>query len=103
MVVFFPSVMTRLHHQNLQAEVHAFVTSQEENVTKEIANKPTDRQRVLLQQIQASPQIIIPEMSRKTAVTERTIKRDLQLLQQRGLVERVGGRKEGHWEVIENN
>ena len=50
--------------------------------------------------IKENPQVSIPEMSRKTAVTERTIKRDLQLLQQRGLVERVGGRKEGHWEVI---
>ena len=101
MVVFFPSVMFRLHHQNLQAEVHAFVTSLDgENVTKEIASKPTDRQRVLLQQIQASPQIIIPEMSRKTAVTERTIKRDLQQLQQQGLITRIGGRKGGHWEII---
>ena len=103
MVVFFPSVMFRLHHQNLQAEVHAFVTSQEENVTKEITDKQTERQRILMRIIKENPQVSIPEMSRKTAVTERTIKRDLQLLQQRGLVERVGGRKEGHWEVIENN
>ena len=100
----FPSVMLRLHHQNLQAEIHAFVTSLDgENVTKETANKQTERQRILMRIIKENPQVSIPEMSRKTAVTERTIKRDLQLLQQRGLVERVGGRKEGHWEVIENN
>ena len=96
----FSTVMLRLHHQNLQAEVHAFVTSQEENVTKEITDKQTERQRILMRIIKENPQVSIPEMSRKTAVTERTIKRDLQLLQQRGLVERVGGRKEGHWEVI---
>lgn len=100
MVVFFHSVMFRLHHQNLQAEVHAFVTSQEENVTKEITDKQTERQRILMRIIKENPQVSIPEMSRKKAVTERTIKRDLQLLQQRGIVERVGGRKEGHWEVI---
>ena len=97
----FPAVMFRLHHQNLQSEIHAFVTSQEVvNVTKEDSINLTERQRVLLQQIQASSQITIPEMSRKTAVTERTIKRDLQLLQEQGLIKRIGGRKEGHWEII---
>ena len=99
----FPTIMLRLHHQNLQAEIHAFVTSLDgENVTKEITDKQTERQRILMRIIKENPQVSIPEMSRKTAVTERTIKRDLQLLQQRGLVERVGGRKEGHWEVITN-
>ena len=99
-ISIFIDCMTRLHHQNLQAEIHAFVTSQDENVTKEITDKQTERQRILMRIIKENPQVSIPEMSRKTAVTERTIKRDLQLLQQRGLVERVGGRKEGHWEVI---
>lgn len=98
----FLTVMLRLHHQNLQAEIHAYVTSQEENVTKEITDKQTERQRILMRIIKENPQVSIPEMSRKTAVTERTIKRDLQLLQQRGLVERVGGRKEGHWEVTDS-
>ena len=97
----FPTVMFRLHHQNLQAEIHAFVTSLDvENVTKEDHGKITDRQRILLQQIQTDSHITIPEMSRKTAVTERTIKRDLQQLQQLGLIKRIGGRKEGHWEII---
>ena len=38
-------------------------------------------------------------MSRKAAVTERTIKRDLAVLQAHGILRRVGGRKEGRWEV----
>ena len=97
----FPAVMIRLHRQNLQAEIHAYVTSlEDENVTKEDHSEITDRQRVLLQQIQADSQITIPEMSRKAAVTERTIKRDLQQLQEQGLIKRIGGRKEGHWEII---
>ena len=70
-----------------------------ENVTKEVAIQLTERQRVLIRFIQENPQIAIPEMSRKAAVTERTIKRDLADLQLRGVLRRVGGRKEGHWEI----
>ena len=36
-------------------------------------------------------------------VNERTIRRDLQYLQEKGLIRRVGPDKGGHWEVIENN
>lgn len=97
----FPDVMLRLHDNNLQAEIEAFVTSLEgDNVTKETNAQLTERQRVLIALIQSNPQIAIPEMSRKTAVTERTIKRDLADLQAQGILRRVGGRKEGKWEVV---
>jgi ATP-dependent DNA helicase RecG len=43
--------------------------------------------------------VTIPEMSLKTGVTTRTIKRDIEDLQSRGILIRVGGRKEGHWEI----
>lgn len=97
----FPDVMLRLHDSNLQAEIKAFVTSLEgENVTKEYTAQLTERQRVLVGLIQNDPQIAIPEMSRKTAVTERTVKRDLADLQVQGILRRVGGRKEGYWEIV---
>lgn len=87
-----------LHNTNLKAEIAAFVTSTEEtNVTKETHTKLTDRQLIILQTIQTNPYIAIPEMSRKTGVSERTIKRDIAYLQSIGLLRRVGGRKEGHW------
>ena len=87
-----------LHNTNLKAEIAAFVTSTEEtNVTKEKTTKLTDRQLIIIQTIKTNPHIAIPEMSRKTGVTERTIKRDIAYLQSIGLLRRVGGRKEGHW------
>ncbi len=99
----FSDTMLRLHSTNLQAEINAFVTSLEgENVTKDVPKEVNERQRIILQIIAEDNTITIPEMSRKTAVTERTMKRDLQYLQQIGLLRRVGGRKEGHWEVIDN-
>ena len=33
----------------------------------------------------------------------RTIKRDLEYLQLAGIIIRIGGRKDGHWEVISGN
>lgn len=42
------------------------------------------------------------EMSTKTGVNEKTIRRDLADLQNRGLIVRVGGRKNGHWEIKNN-
>jgi len=47
-----------------------------------------------------NPDITIPEMAQKFAVTERSIQRNIQKLQDAGLLKRAGGRKEGHWEVV---
>lgn len=41
----------------------------------------------------------IPEMSLKIKVTERTIKRDIAILQKLGLLSREGGRKDGIWVI----
>ncbi|NLA43760.1 winged helix-turn-helix transcriptional regulator [Candidatus Saccharibacteria bacterium] len=45
--------------------------------------------------------ITIPEMSQKIGITERSVQRNIQKLQKDGLLRRVGGRKEGYWEVLE--
>ena len=47
--------------------------------------------------------ITIPELSQKIGVTERTIERNLQKLQQDNLLKRVGGAKGGHWEVVDDD
>ncbi len=44
--------------------------------------------------------ITIPEMSHKIGITERSVQRNIQKLQKDGLLRRVGGRKEGYWEVL---
>lgn len=49
-----------------------------------------------------NPSITISEMAKLIGVTERSIQRNLRKLQARGLLLRVGGRKEGRWEVIKN-
>jgi len=44
--------------------------------------------------------ITIPELAEKICVTERFVERNIQKLQDRGIVRRVGPAKGGHWEVI---
>jgi len=55
----------------------------------------------ILALIKENRYIAIPELSEKIGVTERTIERNLQKLQDENFLKRVGGAKGGHWEVIE--
>ena len=57
----------------------------------------------ILDACRETPSITIPEMSAKIGITERSVQRNLQKLQADGFLRRVGGRKEGRWEVIESN
>jgi ATP-dependent DNA helicase RecG len=42
-------------------------------------------------------------MAEQIGVTERSIQRNIQKLQTDGFLRRLGGRKEGHWEIIGND
>ncbi|HMQ46596.1 MAG TPA: DeoR family transcriptional regulator [Saprospiraceae bacterium] len=50
----------------------------------------------MLALIKENRYIAIPELSEKIGVTERTIERNLQKLQEEHLLKRVGGAKGGH-------
>ncbi len=56
----------------------------------------------ILDFIRINPSITIPELAGKIGVTERTIQRTLQSLQKDQLIKRLGGRKIGYWEIIED-
>ena len=57
--------------------------------------------RKILDACQKNRGITIPEIAALAGVTERSIERNIQKLQADGLLRRVGGRKEGYWEVLE--
>ena len=46
-----------------------------------------------------NPSVTIPELASMLGITERSVQRNMQKLQQLGLLRRAGGRKEGSWEV----
>ncbi len=72
------------------------------NVTKDVTKELTDRQKFILEMIAKNALVTIPEMSLKTGVTLRTIKRDIEDLQSRGIIIREGGRKAGHWVILKS-
>ena len=58
--------------------------------------------REILHNCMENPEITIPELALKIGVTERSIERNIQKLQQEGFLRRSCGRKEGRWDVILN-
>ncbi|MCF8362476.1 MAG: hypothetical protein K9G70_07615 [Prolixibacteraceae bacterium] len=46
------------------------------------------------------PQITIPELSRKTGMSMKTVERNLLKLKELKLIQRVGSRKSGSWQVL---
>jgi Fic family protein len=50
--------------------------------------------------LRANPKATIEKLALTLGVTDRTIKRALKSLQEAGIIERVGARKTGHWEII---
>ena len=57
----------------------------------------TERQMLICALIKANDQITIPEMAVKTSSSVKSVRRDLEILRQKGLLKREGGRKQGRW------
>ena len=55
----------------------------------------------ILDACREKPSVTIPELAELIGITERSVQRNIQKLQKDGLLQRIGGRKEGHWEVTE--
>ena len=66
---------------------------------KEVLKEVSDRQGIILLLIKANDLITIQEMSQKIKVSEKTIKRELAVLQEKGILTREGGRKDGRWVI----
>ncbi|MFR5875528.1 MAG: HTH domain-containing protein [Eubacterium sp.] len=54
----------------------------------------------LLQLISKNPSITQIQLAEKMQVTDRTIKRKMKLLQEKGLIQRVNGKRNGYWKIM---
>ena len=50
-----------------------------------------------------NPNTILAELSAELGISERTIKSHFALLKKAGLIEQVGGKTYGHWEIIKED
>jgi len=55
----------------------------------------------ILEACRENPSVTIPELAEWIGITERSVQRNIQNRQRDEFLRRVGGRKEGHWEVID--
>ena len=79
----FPNVMTRLHNANLQAEIEAYIASQEtdvpQGVLQGVADDLTDRQRVILEilkNVAVNVAVNTKYLSERLGVNRKTIQQD---------------------------
>lgn len=54
----------------------------------------------LLKLIAQNPSITQVQLAEKMGVTDRTIKRKMKSLQEKGFIQRVNGKRNGHWEIL---
>ena len=59
--------------------------------------EPTERQYLILRVIRDNGEITIPDLARKTGISQRTLSRELDYLQKYHFLSRVEGRRYGHW------
>ena len=71
-----------------------------QDCTKDCTKEITERQGVIVNILGLNATITIPEIARKTSISERTVKSEIKILQELGVLRRVGGRKNGYWEVV---
>lgn len=95
----FRDFMLCEHAKNLANEISQYektMADGRDDDTKEIS----DRQRIILKMIAADDTITINEMIQKAGVSSITLKRDLAVLQAKGILKREGGRKFGRWAIM---
>jgi hypothetical protein len=77
------------------------------NVTDHVTNHVTnhvieisDTQRQIIESIRENPGVTIAKLANIIGIAERNIKRNMKMLQDAGIVERVGTTRKGCWKII---
>ncbi len=68
-------------------------------VLKEVLKGLTKNQEIIIKEIKKNPKITSEELAKIVGISSRKIRDNIKKLKNEGLIGRVGGRKEGYWEV----
>lgn len=73
-----------------------------QKTTRKTIQNLTEQQQAILSYLKAHPDATRKEISESlSGITEDGVKYNLARLQELGLLKRVGGRKQGYWQIIE--
>ena len=79
----------------------AFVGDSEEDITQKTTQNLTSNQQAILDYIQNNPEATRKDIADAISdISEDGVKYNLARLQDLGIIKRVGGRKQGYWEII---
>jgi len=78
----------------------SFAGRDDQNRTETKGKTKKGKAEALLNFLPTHPSATIPEMAAKLNLTENGVNYHLRKLQQANKLKRVGGRKEGHWQVL---
>jgi len=62
-----------------------------------------ETQQQVITLIAENPNINIQEIANKMNLTKRNIEYNIKTLKEKGIIERIGARKSGHWKIIKHN
>ena len=87
--------------RNLLLDEDNILSNREMHIAfKEIDEHPeivTDREKMIIELVKENPQITLAEISKKIGKSLRTVNSSMKLLQEKGVIERVGSKKNGYW------
>lgn len=93
----FPSVTASIHAVQPRKDV-GNVTEKVTNVTENVIEKLTDRQRQIVKMVAQYPFKTTTLMAQNLNVSVMTIRRDIEKMSH--VIRHVGPDKGGHWEII---
>lgn len=82
---------SRYLHIDFQSDIQSD-NSNNKNVTLD--------ELALLMLIAQNPSITQVQLAEKMGVTDRTIKRKMKSLQEKGFIQRANGKRNGYWEIL---
>lgn len=81
----------RYLHIDFQSDIQSDNSIEQNDTLDELA---------LLKIISENLSITQIQIAEKMGVTDRTIKRKMKLLQEKGFIQRANGKRNGHWEIL---
>ncbi len=67
-----------------------------------IGDNLTEKQSLILREINTNPNVTLQELAATFGTTQRTVERNIAILRELGLLERVGSRKDGYYKIKMN-
>ena len=87
----------------MKASVWANILEEGQEKTISDQKRPeSDQIKMILELIKEKPQISRSEISHKIGLHESSVKRRLKMMVNKGIIQRIGSDKGGHWQISNN-